>query len=133
MRVGAVYSPEQWPAERWLIDARMMQEAGLRLVRMGTYSWPRLEPAESQFDFTWLDQAIELFASHGITCWLCTPTAAPPAWVVEQSSFWISWRPRSRRRPDMIPASTTGRWRANSAVRSMSGWTCPPTSCSEPC
>ncbi|NLE46618.1 MAG: hypothetical protein GX620_18030, partial [Chloroflexi bacterium] len=34
MYYGADYYPEHWPAERWPVDAAMMQDAGINLVRM---------------------------------------------------------------------------------------------------
>ena len=31
---GVDYYPEHWPRERWAIDARMMREMGIQIVRM---------------------------------------------------------------------------------------------------
>jgi beta-galactosidase GanA len=36
------YYPEQWPKERWIVDARMMQKAGINVVRMGEGKISRL-------------------------------------------------------------------------------------------
>ena len=36
---GVQYYPEQWPEERWPIDAAMMQRAGVNTVRMGEFAW----------------------------------------------------------------------------------------------
>jgi beta-galactosidase len=58
-----------------------MAETGLRLVRLGEFAWARLEPAEGQYDFDWLDRAIEILAAHGLHIVLGTPTAAPPPWL----------------------------------------------------
>jgi beta-galactosidase len=61
-----------------------MQNAGIRFVRLGEFSWSTLEPEEGQFTFGWLDRAIEQAAHHGIGTVLGTPTAAPPAWLTQK-------------------------------------------------
>lgn len=83
MYFGADYYPEHWPEERWAQDARMMQEAGFNVVRMAEFAWTRMEPREGEFHFDWLDRAIALLAEHGIQTVLGTPTAAPPAWIMQ--------------------------------------------------
>ena len=50
MHFGVQYYPEHWPRERWLIDAQMMQEAGVNTVRMGEFAWSAYEPRE-EIDF----------------------------------------------------------------------------------
>jgi beta-galactosidase len=90
IRLGSAYYPEQWPKERWPVDARLMADAGLSLVRMGEFAWAELEPEPGLFEFGWLDEAISLFAEQGLDVVLGTPTAAPPAWLV-------------REHPDILP------------------------------
>ena len=85
MKIGCAYYPEHWPYERWATDARMMQAAGLNLVRMAEFAWTRMEPSEGKFDFAWLDESVNLLGAHGIDTLLGTPTAAPPGWVCKQS------------------------------------------------
>jgi len=82
MFYGADYYPEHWPEERWPVDARMMKDAGINVVRMAEFAWTRMEPQEGLFDFAWLDRAIAGLAEYGIRTVLCTPTAAPPAWLM---------------------------------------------------
>jgi beta-galactosidase len=96
VRLGVAYYPEQWPEERWAGDARMMAEAGIRLVRMAEFSWSRLEPRRGELDFGWLDQAVSLMAENGIDVVLGTPTAAPPGWVIAEH-------------PDILPVDREGR------------------------
>ncbi len=84
MRFGADYYPEHWPRERWETDARLMIEAGLELVRLAEFAWSRLEPAEDRFDFAWLDDALEVLGRAGLKAVLGTPSAAPPAWLIER-------------------------------------------------
>ncbi len=84
MRFGAAYYPEHWPRERWETDARMMQEAGFNMVRMGEFAWTLFEPRLGEFDFAWLDESIALLGAHGIDTLLGTPTATPPGWLMMQ-------------------------------------------------
>ncbi len=95
-RLGVAYYPEQWPRDRWAVDATLMAEAGLSVVRMAEFSWSRLEPSPGELDFGWLDEAIELMAKNGLDVILGTPTAAPPAWLIEQH-------------PEILPMRADGR------------------------
>jgi beta-galactosidase len=83
LHFGAAYYPEQWPEERWPEDIRLMREAGVSVVRMAEFAWSTMEPAEGEFHFEWLDRVIELLAANNIKTVLGTPTAAPPAWLVQ--------------------------------------------------
>jgi beta-galactosidase len=84
VRLGVAYYPEQWPEERWPIDARMMAEAGIGIVRMAEFSWSLLEPQRGEFEFGWLDRAISRMAENGVDIVLGTPTAAPPPWLLAE-------------------------------------------------
>jgi beta-galactosidase len=83
IRFGVAYYPEQWGRERLRTDAAMMADLGLSLVRLGEFAWYALEPAPGEFRMEWLDEAIEVLAGEGLQVVLGTPTAAPPAWLVE--------------------------------------------------
>jgi len=83
MYFGCDYYPEHWPKERWKKDAQLMAEAGFNVVRMAEFAWSKIEPSRGQFDFQWLDEAINLLKNYGIKTVLGTPTAAPPAWIIE--------------------------------------------------
>ncbi len=48
---GGDYNPDQWPAEVWEEDMRLMKLAHCNAVSVGIFAWARLEPAEGQFDF----------------------------------------------------------------------------------
>ena len=82
---GVDYYPEHWPKERWPIDAAMMREMGITVVRMAEFSWEKFEPRAGEFHFEDLDEAIDVLAKEGIDCILGTPSAAPPAWIIEQN------------------------------------------------
>jgi beta-galactosidase len=93
---GGDYNPEQWPAEVWEEDVRLMREAGVNIVSLGIFSWARLEPAPGQFEFDWLDRVIELLHASGVRLDLATATASPPPWL-------------SHRHPEMLPVQVDGR------------------------
>ena len=84
MFLGMAYHPEYWPRERWPLDARLMREANIEAVRVGEFSWDRFEPREGEFDFGWMDAAVDIFAREGIQTIMCTPTATPPAWLIHR-------------------------------------------------
>lgn len=84
MKLGTCYFPEHWPEEMWAEDARRMREMGLTQVRIGEFAWSRIEPEPARFEWGWLDRAIETLAAEGLQIILCTPTATPPKWLVDQ-------------------------------------------------
>lgn len=77
---GGDYNPEQWPREVWDEDVSMMREAGVNLVSLGIFAWARIETAEGQYEFDWLDEVIDLLHANQISIDLATATASPPAW-----------------------------------------------------
>ena len=91
MKVGVDYYPEQCDVSCWPDDIRLMTQAGISVVRMAEFSWSRMEPAEGQFDFAWLDRILNMLHQGGIQVVLGTPTATPPAWL-------------HARYPDIFPA-----------------------------
>ncbi|MCF2905206.1 beta-galactosidase [Octadecabacter sp. CECT 8868] len=94
--LGTCYYPEHWSRDIWEDDARRMVEAGLKWVRIGEFAWSRLEPVAGQYDFNWLDDAIEVLGAVGLKVVLGTPTATPPRWMID-------------RHPDMIAVDVDGR------------------------
>lgn len=84
MPVGAYYYPEHWPEEQWERDLERMADLGFEFTHFGDFAWSRIQPQESVFDLDWLDAAIDLADRHGMKVILCTPTAAPPAWLTQK-------------------------------------------------
>lgn len=64
-------------------DVHHMLQLGVNMVRFGEFAWSKMEPREGQYDFEFLRQAADKFAAAKIAVVLCTPTAAPPAWLSE--------------------------------------------------
>jgi len=102
--LGVCYYPEQWPREQWADDARRMRELGLRYVRVAEFAWALIEPRQQEWDWGWLDEAIDTLSEAGLLVVMSTPTAAPPAWLVQQH-------------PEILPAGSDGRIRGFGARR----------------
>ncbi len=96
MKLGVCYYPEHWPQERWPLDAKLMKEAGISLVRIAEFAWAVMEPREGEFNWDWLDRAIDVLAEEGLQVILGTPTASPPPWLC-------------RAHPDILPVDVQGR------------------------
>ena len=104
MRLGTCYFPEHWPESDWDRHIQLMKQAGLDTVRMGEFAWSRIEKAPGQFDFDWMDRTLDAMHEAGLEVTLCTPTATPPKWLMDQypsiyavgsgrSSAWIWFTP----------------------------------------
>jgi beta-galactosidase len=96
--LGVCYYPEHWPEDWWAQDARRMRETGISFVRIGEFAWSRYEPKRGQFEWGWLDRAMDILGEAGLKIVLGTPTCTPPKWVVDSN-------------PDMIPVDSEGRQR----------------------
>lgn len=83
-KFGTDYYPEHWDYTRLDEDITLMRELGIDLVRMGEFSWVKFEPESGKFEFEWLDKVIEDLGKAGISTIIGTPTAAPPAWLVQE-------------------------------------------------
>ena len=81
---GADYNPEQWPSQTWAQDVRLMGEAGVNIVSLAIFSWARIQPSASTWDFDWLDEVMDLLHENSIAVDLATATASPPPWLTSQ-------------------------------------------------
>lgn len=95
MKLGCCYYPEHWPEDIWAEDAKRMAEMGLSQVRIGEFAWSRLEPTPGQYEWEWLDRAIQTLGDAGLEIILGTPTATPPKWLVDSM-------------PDMVAVDAQG-------------------------
>jgi beta-galactosidase len=98
MELGVCYYPEHWPTAQWPIDAQRMRKMNIRWVRIAEFSWSRIEPSPGVFDWAWLDEAVEALHAQGLQVVMCTPTATPPKWLVDQI-------------PDMLAVDAQGQTR----------------------
>lgn len=99
MRLGVCYYPEHWPESMWEDDARRMKALGIEQVRIAEFAWSRIEPTPGEYDWGWLDRAIDVLGDAGLQVVMCTPTATPPKWLID-------------RHPDILPVGADGRPRA---------------------
>ncbi|WP_460772700.1 beta-galactosidase [Microbacterium sp. GXF7504] len=79
--LGCDYNPEQWDREVWLEDVRLMRELGVGLVAINVFGWSAVNPAPGVWDFSALDEIMDLLHEHGIRVNLGTGTASPPPWL----------------------------------------------------
>jgi beta-galactosidase len=84
IELGVDYYAEDWPTERTEIDARLMQAAGIRVVRLIDTNWERTEPSDGHHEFAWLDRVIEILAAQDIRSVLGTSSYVPPAWLMKK-------------------------------------------------
>jgi beta-galactosidase len=84
MNLGVYYYPEAWPDVQWPRDFANIRQLGLEFVHLGEFAWAFMEPSEGNFDFTWLDRAVDLAHKNHLKIVLCTPTPAPPIWLTQK-------------------------------------------------
>ncbi len=83
MSLGVCYYPEHWSESTWKPDAARMRELGITWVRVGEFAWKQLEPQPGQYNFDWLDRAVDTLGNAGLKVILGTPTATPPKWLID--------------------------------------------------
>jgi len=83
----------------WKDDAARMKALGIDRVRIAEFAWSRIEPTPGEYNWGWLDCAIDVLADAGLKVVMCTPTATPPKWLIDLH-------------PDILPVGADGRPRA---------------------
>ena len=83
MTMGTCYYPEHWIEELWASDLERMKAAGISVIRIAEFAWSKIEPRESEYDFSFFDRFLELCLEKEIKVIFSTPTATPPAWLTE--------------------------------------------------
>ena len=95
VQMGVDYYPEHWDPHLWEQDAKLMADSGVRIVRVGEFAWSRMEPADGQFEWSWLDQALDTLHRNGLQVVIGTPTMTPPHWLIDKC-------------PDILPVLPSG-------------------------
>lgn len=90
---GGDYNPDQWPEAVWDEDMRLMKLAHCNTMTVAIFAWTKLEPAEGQFEFGWLDRVMDLLAANGGYAVLATPSGARPAWLAAKYPEVLRVRP----------------------------------------
>jgi len=80
---GGDYNPDQWLDRPDILDEdfRLFPLAGANTVSIGIFAWTKLEPADGQYNFGWLDELMDRLHRAGMRAILATPSGAKPAWM----------------------------------------------------
>jgi beta-galactosidase len=84
MIYGGDYNPEQYDRDTMQEDIRMFKKAKIDFVRVNIFAWATSQKDEVSYDFTWLDEVIEILSDNGINVGIGTGTAAHPAWMAKK-------------------------------------------------
>lgn len=95
LSTGVYYYPEHWDSSQWDRDLKKIADMGFEYTHYAEFAWAQLEPEEGQYDFTWLDKAVDLATKYKLKVIMCTSTATPPVWLV-------------RRHPDILAKNEDG-------------------------
>ncbi len=82
--VGTYYYPEHWDESQWERDLKQIKELGFDFVHYAEFAWAQLEPSEGEYNFTWLDRAVDIADKNGLKVIMCTSTATPPVWLMRK-------------------------------------------------
>lgn len=96
LALGVCDYPEHVPADRWEVYAKQQKELGLTYVRIAEFAWSLMEPHEGQYQWDWLDDAVNILHKEGLKVVLCTPTATPPAWLIRKHPEILAHDPQGR-------------------------------------
>ena len=81
---GGDYNPNQWEKEVWKEDMRIFRDARINTATVNVFSWAKIQPSEEVYDFSELDEIIEMLSKEGYDIILATSTGALPAWMVKR-------------------------------------------------
>lgn len=81
---GGDYNPNQWPKEIWKEDMRIFKDARINSASINIFSWAKIQPSEEEYDFSELDEIVEMLSAENYDIVMATSTAAMPAWMVKK-------------------------------------------------
>lgn len=81
---GGDYNPEQWGEEERQKDMQYLPEAGVNIVTLNVFNWGMLQPDEEHYDFSELDETVQMVTDKGMKICMATATAAHPAWMAHR-------------------------------------------------
>ena len=81
---GGDYNPNQWPREVWTEDMTYFRNARINSATINVFSWAKLQPSEEVYDFSELDDIVDMLSKEDYDIVLATSTAALPAWMVKR-------------------------------------------------
>lgn len=98
MWLGVDYYPEQWAPALMESDMDAILELGGNVIRIGEFSWHRMERTEGCYDFSFFDGVVARAKEKGLKIIMGTPTAAIPAWLAQKHPSILSQFEDGRRR-----------------------------------
>lgn len=81
---GGDYNPNQWEKEIWKEDMRIFRNAHINSATVNVFSWAKLQPSEDEYNFSELDEIIDMLSNEGYDIVLATSTGALPAWMFKK-------------------------------------------------
>ena len=81
---GGDYNPNQWGKEIWKEDMRIFKDARINSATINVFSWAKIQPSEETYNFTELDEIIDMLSQENYDIVLATSTGALPAWMVKR-------------------------------------------------
>ncbi|BBM88815.1 beta-galactosidase [Spirochaetota bacterium] len=66
-------------------DLALMKKVGITWVRVGEFMWSTYERRRAKFDWQLLDRVLDEAAKLDLKIILCTPTATPPKWLIDEN------------------------------------------------
>ena len=98
LKLGVCYYPEHWDKTLWKEDLARMRQIGIEYVRLAEFAWTLMQPTPNRYDFSWLDEVLDMIEKAGLKAILCTPTATPPVWLTEKEPGILPYDEEGRRR-----------------------------------
>ncbi|MBR5207960.1 MAG: beta-galactosidase [Erysipelotrichaceae bacterium] len=81
---GGDYNPNQWPKDIWKKDMEYFKDARINSATINVFSWAKIQPSEDVYDFSQLDEIVEMLSAENYDIVMATSTAAMPAWLVKK-------------------------------------------------
>ena len=81
---GGDYNPNQWTKDVWKEDMRIFKDARINSATINVFSWAKIQPSENEYNFTELDEIIDMLSRENYDIVLATSTAALPAWMFKK-------------------------------------------------
>ena len=106
---GGDYNPNQWPKEIWKEDMAYFKDARINSATINVFSWARLQPSEEVYDFSQLDEIVDMLSREGYDIIMATSTGAMPAlipWCIR--NMQERWQGNWPSVMETIPISSAG-------------------------
>ncbi|WP_066190070.1 beta-galactosidase [Gracilibacillus timonensis] len=81
---GGDYNPNQWDRATWKEDMVYFKDARINSATVNVFSWAKIQPSEHEYDFSELDDIMDMLTREKYQIVLATSTAALPAWMFKK-------------------------------------------------